>query len=362
MKKVVLLVLSLVLVLSFGLVGCAPAAEEAAPAVEEAAPVEEAPAEEAPAEEAAPAEEEAPAEEAAGEEPVMIGVLFKTLANPYWVGMQEGVIEGVKDLPGVEIEILAAESEEDISGQLSIMETMISSGKYDALAVAPITPTNLISGVVQANAAGLPVVNIDEMFDMAALEEAGGHVVGFATTDNFGLGEDGAELIIDALGTEGGGVAIIEGQAGATSGELRRDGCVAGLEGAENIEVLEIQPGDWDRQKSLDVATNLINKYGDELNAIFTANDTMALGILQAMENTGRDDIFLVSTDANDEVRAGIAEGKLVAVVQDSGALGTICVEMAANAAREGKVGAPGEEVEEHLIQATVVTQDNVVV
>lgn len=48
------------------------------------------------------------------------------------------------------------------------------------------------------------------------------------------------------------------------------------LEAADGYEVLDIQPGDWDRQTALDVATNMINKYGDKLNAIFTANDTMA--------------------------------------------------------------------------------------
>ena len=291
---------------------------------------------------------------------VFIGVLLKTRANPYWVTMEEGINEQVGQIDGVEVEVLAAESESDIAGQLSIMENMINSGKYDALAVAPITPNNLITGVVLANEKGLPVVNIDEKFDMDALTEAGGYVVGYATSDNIAVGEAGAGLIIEALGADGGGVAIVEGQVGATSGELRRDGCVQGLEGAENIEVLDIQPGDWDRQKSLDVATNLINKYGDELKAIFTANDTMALGVLQAMENTGRTDIYLVSTDANDEVKEGIKEGKLVAVVQDSGSIGTQCVIMAANAARTGNAGSVDEIPADVLIPATVVTQENV--
>lgn len=349
MKKIVCLLVCVVMVLSVGLAGCA----------QEAAPSQSAASQEPAASQELAASESAPAEASTSGETVKIGVLLKTLASPYWISMQEGIEEGVKSMDGVEVEILAAESEADISGQLSIMENMISSGKYDALAVAPITPTNLISGVVKANQKGLPVVNIDEKFDMDALTQSGGYVVGYATSDNIKVGEEGAKLIIDALGEKGGGVAIIEGQAGATSGELRRDGCKQGLEGAANIELLDVQPGDWDRQKTLDVATNLINKYGDKLNAIFTANDTMALGVLQAMENTGRTDIFLVSTDANDEVMQSIKDGKLVAVVQDPGGIGTACVKMAADAVRNGNKGSVDQEPETQLIQASVVTKEN---
>ena len=215
-----------------------------------------------------------------------------------------------------------------IRDRLNLMENMITSGKYDALCVAPITPTNLISGVVMANEANIPVVNIDEKFDMDALAEAGGYVVGYATSDNVAVGEMAAQEIMNQF-PDGAGVCIVEGIAGATSGELRRDGCRDALEAAEGYTVLDVQPGDWDRQTALDVATNMINKYGDELDAIFTANDTMAKGVLQAMINTGREDIFLVSTDADTEVQEAIAAGQLIAVVQDPGGIAFSCVEQA---------------------------------
>ena len=72
------------------------------------------------------------------------------------------------------------------------------------------------------------------------------------------------------------------------SGELRRDGCKETLEadGSGKYQVVDVQPADWDRQKALDVATNIITKTPD-LNAFFVANDTMALGVMQAIANTG---------------------------------------------------------------------------
>lgn len=353
MKKVV--VLLLVALLTVNLLACS----KQTPTTEQPE-VTESPSEGEVTEEPADTEEPEPAEQTETEKTYLIGVLMKTLASPYWQSMAEGLEAEVAKMPNVEIEIFGAESEDDLTGQLEIMENMINSGKYDALAVAPITPTNLISGVVMANQKGIPVVNIDEKFDMDALKEAGGWVVGYATSDNRGVGQMAAELIAEKY-PDGCGVCIIEGIAGATSGEIRRDGCKDALESmGDKYEILDIQPGNWDRQVSLDVATNMINKYGDKLKAIFTANDTMAKGVLQAMENTGRMDIFLVSTDADTEVQKAIAEGKLVAVVQNPTGIAVSCVEQAVAALESGDYGSLDTEVEDVLIPAKVYTQENI--
>jgi D-allose transport system substrate-binding protein len=285
---------------------------------------------------------------------IRVGVLLKTLANPYWVAMKETIVKEIAKAPDVKVEILAAQSEQDVAGQLDMLENMVASEKYDAIAVAPITPNNCITGVVKANQKGIPVVNIDEKFDMDALAKAGGYVVGYATSDNIKVGQMGAKLIMDKIGTSS-GVCIIEGQAGATSGELRRDGAKQAFKAA-GVEILDIQPGNWDRQVSLDVATNMINKFGAKLKGIFTANDTMALGVLQAMENTGRTDICLVSTDANPEVRKAIEAGKLSAVVQSPGGIGMACVEMAVKAVKNKNPGSLNAQPETHLIPAVIVT------
>ncbi|MGI6000989.1 MAG: substrate-binding domain-containing protein [Candidatus Merdisoma sp.] len=355
MKRVVAMLMTSVMIL--GLAACGSGGGQTTETTEPAA-TEEAAEETTETTETAETEEDASEAESTGDT-YTIGVLFKTLSSPYWQLMQSGLEEQVAQLDNVTIEIFGAESEEDLTGQLNLMENMITSGKYDALCVAPITPTNLISGVVMANEANIPVVNIDEKFDMDALAEAGGYVVGYATSDNVAVGEMAAQEIMNQF-PDGAGVCIVEGIAGATSGELRRDGCRDALEAAEGYTVLDVQPGDWDRQTALDVATNMINKYGDELDAIFTANDTMAKGVLQAMINTGREDIFLVSTDADTEVQEAIAAGQLIAVVQDPGGIAFSCVEQAVAALESGNYGSVDEQPEDVLIPATVYTQDNI--
>jgi D-allose transport system substrate-binding protein len=291
-------------------------------------------------------------------EDVKVAMLLKTLANPYWVDMKDGIeAEGAR--LGIKVEVFAAESEADIDGQLKKLEDILSSGSYNGIGVAPITATNLISGVVKANQAGIPVVNIDAKIDEVALKEAGGYVIGFATSDNIRLGEIAAEYLVKQL-PDGGKIAIIEGRAADLSSELRRDGCLKGIEKAgSKYTITDIQPADWDRQKALDVATNIITKTPD-LKAFFVANDTMGLGVLQAISNTGNNGkILLASTDASEETIEAIKAGSMVAVCQDPGKIGATCLNFLVDAIKAGNKGSIDAKPAEQLVSATLVTKDS---
>lgn len=125
-------------------------------------------------------------------------------------------------------------------------------------------------------------MNIDEKIDMDTLKNAGGSVIAFATTDNEKVGEKGANYIMEQL-KDGGEVAIIEGKAGNASGEYRKNGATTAFTANSAFKLVASQPADWDRQKALDTAASMIQKYPN-LKAIYCCNDTMALGALQAVK------------------------------------------------------------------------------
>lgn len=294
-----------------------------------------------------------------GEENIKVGILLKTLSNPFWVDMAEG-IKAEAESQGIEVDIHAVQSEEEVEGQLEKMEDMVNSGEYDGIGIAPITATNLINGVVAANAKDIPVVNIDAQIDGDALAEAGGYVIGFATSDNFKVGQIGAESLIETIGADGGEIAIIEGRAGDLSGELRRDGAIDIIEKTDNFKVGEVQPADWDRQKALDVATNVITKNPD-IKGFFVANDTMSLGVLQAIVNTGNlGKMYLVGTDASDETIEAIKAGNMNAVVQSPGRIGATCFNILVDAIKAGETGSPDYEAVSELVDADLLTKENV--
>jgi D-allose transport system substrate-binding protein len=173
------------------------------------------------------------------------------------------------------------------------------------------------------------------------------------------VGALGADYIIKQL-PEGGKIAIIEGRAGDLSGELRRNGCKDALEKHGKFEIADVQPADWDRQKALDVATNIITKTPG-LSAFFVANDTMGLGVLQAISNTGNTGkILLVSTDASDETKEAIKAGSMVAVCQDPAQIGATCLDILVEAIKAGNKGALDAKPAEQLVNANLVTKDNI--
>jgi D-allose transport system substrate-binding protein len=250
-----------------------------------------------------------------------IAIILKTLSNPFWVTMKEGIEAKAEEL-GVQVDIFAAQSEDDIQGQVKIIEDVINKD-YQGIGIAPLSPVSVIPAVVSANEKGIYVVNIDEKIDMDELKSAGGYVYAFVTTDNVQVGANGATAIVEALGEAGGEVAIIEGKAGNASGEARKSGATAVFNGSPGIKLVASQPADWDRNKALDVASNLLQRYPN-LKAIYCANDTMALGALQAVENAGKSDqVIVVGTDGAPEAIDSVNNGKLFATVaQDSAKIG----------------------------------------
>ena len=284
-----------------------------------------------------------------------VAIILKTLSNPFWVSMKEG-IEKEAEKQGIKVDIFAANSEEDVQEQLKLLENLLGKN-YKAIGVAPLSPVNLIPGIVEANKKGIYVVNIDERIDMEQLKTSGGSVLAFVTTDNIKVGAKGAQFIVDKL-VDGGEVAIIEGKAGNASGEFRKQGATEVFKANDKIKLVASQPADWDRSKALDLAANLIQKYPN-LKAIYAANDTMALGALQAVMNANKQDkIIVVGTDGAPEALESIKQKGLSATVaQDSANIGTESLKLLIEALKNKPEINSNNTPQEIPVESNLITQ-----
>ena len=284
-----------------------------------------------------------------------IAIVLKTLSNPFWVEMKEG-IEKEAAAQGIKVDIIAASSEEDVQEQLRLIENLLAKG-YKAIGIAPLSPVNAIPAIVEANKKGIYVVNIDEKIDMEQLKKSGGSVLAFVTTDNVKVGAKGAEYIIGKL-PEGGEVAIIEGKSGNASGEFRKQGATEAFKADAKFKLVASQPADWDRSKALDVAANLIQKYPN-LKAIYACNDTMALGAVQAVANAGKTgQIIVVGTDGAPEAKDSINQGKLNATVaQDPGMIGATSLKILIDALKEKPQISPDVAPKEVPVESNLISK-----
>lgn len=281
-------------------------------------------------------------------------VVLKVLSSEFWQKMEKGVKEKAKEL-GVEVDVYAANTEDDVEGQVTVAENLLDKG-YAGIGVAPLTGDNLVNVVAKATEKGIPVINIDERINMDALKAANGAVIGFVTTDNEKVGEMGAQFIIEKLGDAGGKVAIIEGRAGTASGEARKDGATKAFKAKEGIDLVDSQPADWDRTKAYDLATNYISK-NPELKAIYCANDTMAMGAQQAVKDSGKD-IIVVGTDGNADAVDSVNAGELAATVaQDSDSIGAKSLELLVDYVKSGKTFDKSVTGEDTFIDAILISK-----
>lgn len=238
-----------------------------------------------------------------------IGILVITLTNPFWVGMKEAYEAAGKEL-GVEVEVMAAPTENDTKSQLETLQAMIAKD-YKALILSPIEPFNLVPGVVQANKKGIKVINLGPGIDKQAVINEGGKLDGRIAVDFEEQGKLAAEYIVEKIGAKGGKVAIIQGIPGAGQSEGRTIGAKKVFENAPNVELVSIQPANWDRNTAYNVATNLVQAHPD-LKGIFSCNDVMALAAADALEAAGqREGKIIFGVDFIDEAAEAIKAGKL---------------------------------------------------
>ena len=245
----------------------------------------------------------------------LYAVLLKTLSNPFWGAMEEGVRDGSQEAE-VGYYLQAVQSDQAAEPQLNVCMTMLER-KPDALLTAAINSTNLLPCLKRANEMGVPVVDLDANIDHAIAAEAGVEVAFSIGSDNEKAGAQGADHIAEALGRGASGpVLVIEGLSGNITGQKRARGFAERLkEVAPGLEIVASLPGDWDRGKAANIAGDIMTRHPD-LKAIFCANDGMALGAVEAAYAAGRgDDIVIVGVDGNSDAVKSIRQGRLNASV-----------------------------------------------
>lgn len=283
-------------------------------------------------------------------------VILKTQATDFWVKMWKGV-EAESGEKGVKVDLYSAQSEDDLEGQLTILESCIQQG-YDGIAIAPLSGVNVLTGIGKATRKGITIVDVDEKFDEKELANQGGACVAFVATDNVAVGAKGAQYIVDTVGKDA-KVAIIEGKSGNQSSEDRTQGARKAFTDG-NVEIISSQAADWDRQKAMDIASTLIQQNPD-LKGIYCCNDGMALGAVQAVINADKlGKILVVGTDGDAEAVSSIAGGGLSATVaQNPAQIGATSLDILINAVESGDKGTVGTFPEKTPVESVLVTAQN---
>ncbi|MFC6335337.1 substrate-binding domain-containing protein [Pseudomonas sp. CCM 7891] len=246
-----------------------------------------------------------------------VGLVMKSLANEFFVTMQDGAKEYQK-AHSADFEMITngIKNETDTSAQIDIVNQMILA-KVNAIVIAPADSKALVTVLKKASDAGIKVVNIDNRLDPDVLKSKS-LTIPFVGPDN----RKGSRLVGDYLAKQlaaGDKVGIIEGVPTTTNAQQRTAGFKDAMDAA-GMKIVSTQSGNWEIDQGQKVASAMLSEYPD-LKALLAGNDNMALGAVSAVRAAGKaGKVQVVGYDNIVAIKPMLQDGRVLATADQAAA------------------------------------------
>ena len=246
-----------------------------------------------------------------------VGLVMKSLANEFFVTMQEGAKDYQKS-HAADFDMITngIKNETDTSAQIDIVNQMILA-KVNAIVIAPADSKALVTVLKKASDAGIKVVNIDNRLDPGVLKSKSLDIP-FVGPDN----RKGSKLVGDYLAKQlaaGDKVGIIEGVPTTTNAQQRTAGYKDAMDAA-GMKIVSTQSGNWEIDQGQKVASAMLSEYPD-LKALLAGNDNMALGAVSAVRAAGKaGKVLVVGYDNIEAIKPMLQDGRVLATADQAAA------------------------------------------
>lgn len=214
--------------------------------------------------------------------------------------------------------------------QINDLETLAAQG-LDGIVIlatesAPVTPA-----AQELKDKGIYIVNVDRGFTTPGLADV------FIEGDNKAFGRKSAEYMVQKLGGKG-KIVILRGIASTVDTD-RVDAAMEVFKASPGIQVLDAQPGQWNREKATNVMQAMLAKH-KQIDAVWAADDDMALGAEIAIKEAGRENqMWILGGAGMKDVVDRIMKGDKMfpADITYPPSMIALGIHMAASALRDGK-------------------------
>ena len=237
-----------------------------------------------------------------------IGVSLLTLQNPFFIVIGDHITSEAK-LNNYDTIVVSADN--DVSKQGNQVKDFIVK-KVSAIVLSPCDPKSIVPIIQEANSAGIPVFTVDIPCPDSSVK-----IVTQIATDNYGGGKEAGKAMIEALGDNGGKVAILHFKQ-AQSCILRVQGFRQAIDahnasGKQKVDIVTELEGGGAKDLGYRAAEDVLQAHPD-LRGFFAINDPSALGARAAIEKANQaDQIVIVGFDGMPEGKQAIKEGKIFA-------------------------------------------------
>ena len=237
-------------------------------------------------------------------------------AESEWRTANTASIKETAELLNVELRFSDAQQKQE--NQILALRKFIAQ-KVDVIGISPVVETGWEPIFREAKEAGIPIILLDRR---AAVPEDL-----YVTLLGSDFLEEGKNAAREMIKLTGGNARIVElkGTPGSAPAEDRYDGFREIIQDYPNMRIIDSQNGDFTRARGKEVMEDFLNKYGNTITAVYSHNDDMSLGAIQAIEEWGGkpgEYIKIVSVDAAGVALQAIIDGKMNVTVECNPLLG----------------------------------------
>jgi len=248
-----------------------------------------------------------------GKKKLTIAVIPKGTTHEFWKSIHAGAIKAAQELSaqGTEVEVIwkGPLREDDREQQIQVVEGFISQN-VNGIVLAPLDNRALVRPVEEAKSAGVPTVIIDSALDSNS-------ITSFVATDNRKGGQLAADRMGELLNGKG-KILVLRYAEGSASTHDREEGFLEELKSKyPNIEIVSSdQYAGATRDTAKRASENLLNRFGDDVQGIFTPNESSTAGMLLALQDINKaGKVTFLGFDASDAFIEAMKKNQLHGIV-----------------------------------------------
>ncbi|WP_030350754.1 substrate-binding domain-containing protein [Streptomyces scopuliridis] len=213
--------------------------------------------------------------------PITVGLLLPENQTARYEKFDKPLIEKkVSELTDGTGKVVYANAKQDATLQNQQADTMVTN-KVDVLVVDAVDSKAIASSVKKAKEAGIPVVAYDRL--------AEGPIDAYTSFDNEEVGRVQGKALLEALGStaKSGQIVMMNGAVTDPNAALFKKGAHSELDGKVNIGK-EYDTKEWKPENANANMEGAISALGkDKIIGVYSANDSMAGGIITALKGAG---------------------------------------------------------------------------
>jgi len=240
---------------------------------------------------------------------------YRDRASAYWNAIVSGGETFVESLGKTKADMTSLINEGSSEKSLSDIKSFLAKNSGNCAIACDANDSPNARPVAEAvKAAGGYVSTIWNKSDDLHPWDIGNNYVCHLSWSGVKPSEEAARALFKKMGGKG-GVVHVGGIPANIPAIERLQGLMNALKDFPEIELLDVQPADWDTQKAAALMSSFITRFGDKITGVHCANDNMAYGVIEAFKAEGITGVPITAFDGNPEAVEMVINGELLATV-----------------------------------------------